>query len=46
MSKTTLCAATTRHSPAQALRPSCRAPRLLVTQTHGLYVNLVVHRDY
>jgi hypothetical protein len=46
MSTTTLCAAITRHSPARALRQPCRAPRLLVTQTHGLYVNLVVHRDY
>jgi hypothetical protein len=31
---------------AQALRQPCRAPRLLVTRPHGLYVNLAVRRDY
>jgi hypothetical protein len=43
---TLLCAATTRHSAAHALRQPCRAPRLLVTRPHALYVNLVVHHEY
>jgi hypothetical protein len=46
MSTTTLCAATTRHSLARALRQPCRAPRLLVTQPHGLYLNCAARCDY
>jgi hypothetical protein len=40
------CAATTRHPAARALRQPCHAPRLLVTRVHGLYVNLIVRREY
>jgi hypothetical protein len=40
------CAVTTRHPAARALRQPCRAPRLLVTRPHGLYVNLAVRRGY
>jgi hypothetical protein len=43
---TLLFAATTRHPVARALRQPSRAPRLLVTRPHRLYVNLVVHRKY
>jgi hypothetical protein len=28
------------------IRQPCRAPRLLVTRPHMLYVNLVMHREY
>jgi hypothetical protein len=31
---------------AQALRQPCRAPRLLVTRLHRLYLTNAVHRDY
>jgi hypothetical protein len=38
---------TTTSPPAIAALPQlCRAPRLLVTRTHGLYLNLAVRRDY
>jgi hypothetical protein len=40
------CAATTRDPAAQALPQHCRAPRLLVTRPHRLYVNLAVRREY
>jgi hypothetical protein len=40
------CAATTRHPAAQALPHQRRAPRLLISQSHRLYINSVVHRDY
>jgi hypothetical protein len=31
---------------APALRQPCRAPRVLATRLHGLYVNLAVRREY
>jgi hypothetical protein len=43
---TTQCAATTHHPAVRALYQPCRAPRLLATRLHGLYVNLVVRREY
>jgi hypothetical protein len=46
MSTTTLCAATTRHSAARDPRQPCRAPRLLVTRPHGLYLNCAARRNY
>jgi hypothetical protein len=39
-------AATTRHPVTRALRQPSRAPRLLVTRPHRLYVNLAVRREY
>jgi hypothetical protein len=42
----TPCAATTRLPVASAIHHLRRAPRLLVTRSHGLYVNLSVHREY
>jgi hypothetical protein len=40
------CAATTRDPAARVLPQHCRAPRLLVTRPHRLYVNLAVRREY
>jgi hypothetical protein len=40
------CTTTTRFIATSALLRSHCAPRLLVTQPHGLYVNLVVCREY
>jgi hypothetical protein len=40
------CTATTRDPVARALPQHCRAPRLLVTRPHRLYVNLPVRREY
>jgi hypothetical protein len=36
----------TRHPVARALPQPCRAPRVLITQPHGLYINHIVRRDY
>jgi hypothetical protein len=36
--------ASTRHPVARALHQSYRAPQVLVTRPHGLYLNLVVRR--
>jgi hypothetical protein len=41
---TTLCAATTHLPVAWVLRELHRAPRLLVSRLHGLYLNLVMRR--
>jgi hypothetical protein len=38
------CVATTHLLVASAIHHLCRAPRLLVTQLHGLYLNLVMRR--
>jgi hypothetical protein len=43
---TASCAASTHHPAARALPQPCRAPRLLVTRVHGLYINLFVRREY
>jgi hypothetical protein len=43
---TASCAASTHRLAARALPQPCRAPRLLVTRVHGIYVNFVVRREY
>jgi hypothetical protein len=40
------CAATTRDPAARVLPQHCRAPRLLVSWPHRLYVSLAVRREY
>jgi hypothetical protein len=42
----TSCATTTRHPAARALHQPCRAPRLLVTRSHELYLNPTISRGY
>jgi hypothetical protein len=43
---TASCVASTHTPAARALPQPCRAPRLLITRPHGLYVNLAMRRDY
>jgi hypothetical protein len=45
-STTTSYSTTTRHPVARALHQLCRAPRLLVTRSHELYLNPAMRRDY
>jgi hypothetical protein len=40
------CAASTHHPAARALHQLRRAPRLLISRSHGFYINYVVRRDY
>jgi hypothetical protein len=42
----TSCAATTHLPVASAIHHLRRAPRLLVTRSHGLYINIAVRREY